>query len=265
MSGPRKAATALLLAILCFAFAAPEVISHPYDAQYRDHAGEPPSRAFPLGTDELGRDRLARLAFATRLSVTLACAAAALSVAMGLAAAALSLSVLNKPVAAATTICLSLPWMFVFIILRGMLPLNTSPAVSIALTFGVMGVAGWALPARVFAACLARCREAAWMMQARACGMGEWRIRTKHLWPHVRAVAWAQFRALVPAYILAEAGLGLLGLGVAEPATSLGNLIAELQRAGSIAAAPYVLAPLAVLALITTSVELLRGRGEAAA
>jgi peptide/nickel transport system permease protein len=155
--------------------------------------------------------------------------------------------------------------MFVFIILRGTLPLNTSPAISIALTFGVMGIAGWALPARVFAACLAQCREAAWMMQARACGMAEWRIRTKHLWPHVRAVAWAQFRALVPAYILAEAGLGLLGLGVAEPATSLGNLIAELQHAGSIAAAPSVLAPLAVLAAITTSIELLRDRGERAA
>jgi ABC-type dipeptide/oligopeptide/nickel transport system permease subunit len=52
---------------------------------------------------------------------------------------------------------------------------------------------------------------------------------------------------------------------VAEPATSLGNLIAELQHAGSIAAAPSVLAPLAVLAAITTSIELLRDRGERAA
>jgi ABC-type dipeptide/oligopeptide/nickel transport system permease subunit len=150
--------------------------------------------------------------------------------------------------------------MFVFIILRGMLPLNTSAAVSIGLTFAVMGVAGWALPGRVFAASVEQYRASEWVMHARACGMSETRIWAAHLWPHVRSIAWAQFRALVPAYILAEAGLGLLGLGVAEPATSLGNLIAELQHTGSIETSPWVLAPLAVLAIITTSIELLRGR-----
>jgi ABC-type dipeptide/oligopeptide/nickel transport system permease subunit len=265
MRRARVAAISALAAVLTIAFAAPAFTPHPYHEQYRDHAGEPPSRTFLLGTDDLGRDRLSRLAFATRLSVTLACGAAALSVSLGLAAAALSLSMLNKPMAVATTICLSLPWMFVFIILRGMLPLNTSAAVSIGLTFAVMGVAGWALPGRVFAASVAQCRASEWVMQARACGMSERRIWMAHLWPHIRSIAWAQFRALVPAYILGEAGLGLLGLGVAEPATSLGNLIAELQHTGSIATNPWILAPLVVLATITTSIELLRGRAKVVA
>jgi peptide/nickel transport system permease protein len=260
MTRVRVAAVSALVGVLVVAFASPAFVPHRYDEQYRDHAGEPPSRTFLLGTDDLGRDRLARLAFATRLSVTLACGAAALSVALGLAAAALSLSILNKPLAVATTICLSLPWMFVFIILRGMLPLNTSAAVSIGLTFAVMGVSGWAVPGRVFAAAVAQCRASEWVMHARACGMSEMRIWTAHIWPHIRSIAWAQFRALVPAYILAEAGLGLLGLGVAEPATSLGNLIAELQHTASIQTNPWILAPLAVLAIITTSIELLRGR-----
>lgn len=262
MKRARVAAVSALAAVLTLAFASPAFAPHPYDEQYRDHAGEPPSRAFLLGTDELGRDRLSRLAFATRLSFTLACGAAVLSVALGLAAAALSLSILNKPLGVATTICLSLPWMFVFIILRGMLPLNTSAAVSIGLTFAVMGVAGWAIPGRVFAAAVAECRASEWVMHARASGLSETRIWTVHLWPHIRAIAWAQFRALVPAYILGEAGLGLLGLGVAEPATSLGNLIAELQHTGSIQASPWILAPLVVLATITTSIELLGGRTE---
>jgi oligopeptide transport system permease protein len=264
MKRSRVAAVGALTAVLTVAFASPAFIHHPYDEQYRDHIAEPPSRAFLLGTDDLGRDRLSRLAFATRLSVTLACGAAVLSVALGLTAAALSLSILNKPLAFATTICLSLPWMFVFIILRGLLPLNTSAAVSIGLTFAVMGVAGWAVPGRVFAAAVVQCRASEWVMQARASGMSETRIWTVHLWPHIRAIAWAQFRALVPAYILGEAGLGLLGLGVAEPATSLGNLIAELQHTGSIQTSPWILAPLIVLAMITTSIELLRGPAKVA-
>jgi ABC-type dipeptide/oligopeptide/nickel transport system permease subunit len=256
----RIAAMSALFAMLAFAFVSPAFLPHSYDEQYRDHAAEPPSRTFLLGTDDLGRDRLSRLAFATRLSVALACGAAALSVALGLVAAGLSLSILKGPMTVATTVCLSLPWMFVFIIVRGMLPLNTSPAVSIGLTFGVMGVAGWALPARVFDASVAQCRVSEWVMHARACGASEMRIWTVHIWPHIRSIAWAQFRALVPAYVLAEAGLGLLGLGIAEPATSLGNLIAELQHAGSVEANAWTLAPLFVLAIITTSIELLRGQ-----
>jgi ABC-type dipeptide/oligopeptide/nickel transport system permease subunit len=258
VSSARAVAAGLLLAIAAFAFASPAFLAHGYDEQFRDHVAEPPSPTFLLGTDDLGRDRLSRLAFATRLSVSLACGAAALSVSLGALAAVLSLSRLKKPLDAATTIGLSLPWMFVFIILRGTLPLNTLPAVSIALTFATMGVAGWAAPARVFAACFAECRRSEWMVHARACGVRESRIWTVYLWPHVGSVAWAQFRALIPAYVLAEAGLGLLGLGVAEPATSLGNLIGELQHAAS-AASPWMLVPLAVLVLITVSMELLGG------
>ena len=261
MRGLRAAAVIVLVATGLFSLFVPAIRGYGYDEQFRDHIGERPSRQFPLGTDDLGRDRAVRLWCATRVSAGLACAAAAISILLGLIIAVFTLSFLRKPIAAATTLCLSLPWMFVFIILRGLLPLNTSPAVSIGLTFGVMGLSGWAVPARVFSAFLSQCSNSEWMTHARATGMKTARIWRVHLWPHVRSIAWAQFRALVPAYILAEAGLGLLGLGVAEPATSLGSLIAELQRAGSIEASPWLLAPLGVLATITISLELLR-RGE---
>ncbi len=256
----RIAALTALAGVILAAFTLACPAFHPYDAQFRDHADEAPSRAFPLGTDDLGRDRLSRLAYATRVSVALGCAAAAISTALGIAAALGSVSVLRGPLDAFTTLCLSLPWMFVFVIVRGLLPLNTSPGASMALTFGVMGLAGWAAPARVFDAFFSECRRSEWLMTARAGGIPEWRIWLKQYWPRVRSIAWAQFRALVPAYILAEAGLGLLGLGVAEPATSLGNLIAELERAGATDGRPWVLAPIATLAVIAVSTELLRDR-----
>ena len=128
-----------------------------YDRQFRDSPGASPGGRFLLGTDEIGRDRFSRLLYATRISIFLAPAAAAVSVAM-----ALFLSVplttgrgrnLVRPaVSLLTTICLALPWIFLFIILRAELPLDTGPIVSVLLTFGLMGVAGWAWPARIFAA-----------------------------------------------------------------------------------------------------------------
>ena len=81
-------------------------------------------------------------------------------------------------------------------------------------------------------------KRSGWLLQARASGLGSQRIALIHVWPHLRAIAWAQFRVLVPAYILSEASLGLIGLGVAEPLPSWGNLLAELQRPAAVHSNP---------------------------
>jgi len=96
-----------------------------------------------------------------------------------------------------------------------------------------------------------------WALQARAAGLTSWRIAVVHAWPHLRALALAQFRVLVPAYVLAEASLGLLGLGVAEPLPSWGNLLTELERPDVVKANPWVLAPLALLVIVMICLEVL--------
>jgi peptide/nickel transport system permease protein len=136
--------------------------------------------------------------------------------------------------------------------------LNTSPLESILLTFALMGLAGWAWPARIFGASIRQAKRSGWLLQARASGLSGWRIALVHIWPHLRAIAAAQFRVLIPAYILSEASLGLLGLGVAEPLPSWGNLLAELQRPEAVRQNPWVLAPLALLMIVMICLEALR-------
>ena len=121
-----------------------------------------------------------------------------------------------------------------------------------------MGIAGWAWPARIFTASLRQIENAGWMLQARASGAAPHRIALIQAWPHLRAVAAAQFRALLPAYILSEAGLGLLGLGVAEPLPSWGNLLAELQHPDRIQSNPWILAPLALLMIVMICLEVIQ-------
>jgi peptide/nickel transport system permease protein len=211
-----------------------------------------------MGTDELGRDRLSRLIYATRISILLAPAAALVSVAVAMlisAAAAARARGVEHSLSGFTTLSLSLPWIFLFIILRALLPLNTRPAESILITFGLMGIAGWAWPARVFTASIQRMKDSEWLLQARAAGISPRRIALVHAWPHLRDIAVAQFRTLVPAYILSEASLGLLGLGVAEPLPSWGNLLAELQHPERIQDNPWILAPLALLILVMVCLE----------
>ncbi|HYA17835.1 MAG TPA: ABC transporter permease [Bryobacteraceae bacterium] len=245
----RRFALVVLALVALAALFAPQIAPRDYSLQFREAPRAPAGGPFLMGTDDLGRDRFSRLLYATRISILLAPAAALVSVLLALPLARFT---------SLTTLCLSLPWIFLFIILRALLPLNASPWESILLTFGLMGVAGWAWPARVFAASLREIRQSGWLLQARAAGLSDWRISLVYVWPHLRAIAIAQFRALIPAYILSEASLGLLGLGVAEPLPSWGNLLAELQRPDAVRSNPWVLAPLALLMLVMICLEIVQ-------
>ena len=256
--GFRRTAACLLLLVGLAALLAPVLAPYDYSRQFRDVPNAPASRRFPIGTDDLGRDRFSRLLYATRVSALLAPAAALVSILAALlisAVAAARNRWVDHALSGFTTLCLSLPWIFLFIILRAVLPLNTRPLASILITFGLMGAAGWAWPARIFTASIHQITQSGWMLHARASGIPPWRITLVHVWPHLRAVALAQFRALIPAYILSEASLGLLGLGVAEPLPSWGNLLAELQHPDRVHDNPWILAPLALLMLVMISLE----------
>jgi peptide/nickel transport system permease protein len=263
----KYAATALLCVIALCALLAPGLAPYHYSRQFREAAGSPASARFLMGTDDLGRDRFSRLVYATRLSILLAPAAALVSILIALAVAlatAARARVASHVLSGFTTLCLSLPWIFLFIILRSLLPLNTRPAVSILITFGLMGIAGWAWPARIFTAAVRQIMNSGWLLEARACGVTPWRIAVVFAWPHLRALAGAQFRLLIPACILAEASLGLLGLGVAEPLPSWGNLLAELQHPDRVRENPWILAPLVLLMIVMICFEVLQPAREVA-
>ena len=254
----KKAAVALLIAVTLCALLAPAIAPYDYSRQFRESPNAPAGRQFLMGTDDLGRDRFSRLIYATRFSILLAPAAAAVSILVALLASAISVfraRWAEQGLSGLTTLSMSLPWIFLFIMLRAMLPLNTRPAVSILVTFGLMGIAGWAWPARIFTASIRQMADSGWLLQARASGVSPRRIALVHAWPHLRAVAAAQFRALLPAYILSEASLGLLGLGVAEPLPSWGNLLAELQHPDRVTDNPWILAPLGLLMVVMICLE----------
>jgi peptide/nickel transport system permease protein len=254
----RRIPAAILTVVALAALFAPVLAPHPFDEQFRESPNAAPDRRFPMGTDELGRDRLSRFLYGTRISIVLAPAATAVSVLLALLISvpgASRVPGVAPAIAGFTTICLSLPWLFLFILLRAKLPLNTEPSTSVLLTFGLMGVAGWAWPARVFTAAIRQIRQSGWVLQAHTAGLPLWRIVLVQGWPHLRALAGAQFRVLIPACILSEASLGLLGLGVADPVPSWGNLLRDLQHPDVVRANPWVLAPLGLLVLVMVCLE----------
>jgi peptide/nickel transport system permease protein len=98
-------------------------------------------------------------------------------------------------------------------------------------------------------------RDAEFVLQAKACGVTGTRVLWMHLAPSLKPVLYAQFLISVPVFILAEANLGLLGLGVAEPLPSWGGLLRELENFPAVLENPWMLAPLVLLVLVVGSLQ----------
>ena len=258
MRALRIAAVLVLMAVTAASLLAGLLAPHPYSMQYREHANEPPSRSFPLGTDELGRDRLSRLLYASRVSLLCAPAAALAATFIGAAAgvvAGYAGGWVDAAARAVTDLFLSLPWLFALLTLRALLPLNVSPWTSLAATFALLALVGWASGARLVRASVVALRNAESILHARAYGCSRWRLLWFHIMPNLRPVLSAQFWILVPVFLLSEANLGVLGLGIAEPMPSWGNMLSELQNYPRVVEAPFILAPAALLFLVVGSLH----------
>lgn len=227
-----------------------------YAHQYRDLPDAQPSRQHWLGTDDLGRDRFARLLYGTRVSLLLAPAAAlfasSLAALIGGAAGFLG-GCVEGAVMACTDLFLSLPWLFLLITVRALLPLNVSPLTSVVITFALLGCLGWAAAARVVCADARLLRQSDFILLARASGCGGWRLLLRHLLPNILPVLGAQFWVSIPLFILTEANLGILGLGVAEPMPSWGSLLRELESYSSLSSNPWQFVPLLLFIVVVSS------------
>jgi peptide/nickel transport system permease protein len=179
---------------------------------------------------------------AALLAVTLAMAA-------GLSAGCLG-GWWERALSTVTDLCLSLPWLFLLLAARAMLPLNVGPEASILVTFALLGLLGWAGPSRIMLAAVKRHLASEFVLSARAAGCPRWRIALVHVFPHLLPAASAQFWVTAPAFLLSEANLGLLGLGVAEPTPSWGNLLREMENLSQVVRCPWIAAPLVALVLV---------------
>jgi peptide/nickel transport system permease protein len=259
MKGARTAAIVFLIVVAGACVFADLLLPASYAHQFRADPNAAPSAQHPLGTDDLGRDRFVRVLYGTRVSLLLAPAAA--FVASFLAAliggvAGFAGGRVQKCVMAATDLFLSLPWLFLLITVRAVLPLNVSPLISVAITFALLGCLGWAAAARVVCADTFLLRESDFVLLARASGSGGWRLLWRHIVPNLQSVLLAQFWIAVPAFILTEANLGMLGLGVAEPLPSWGSLLRELQSYSVLSGQPWQFVPLILFILVVSSFHL---------
>jgi peptide/nickel transport system permease protein len=265
MSLWHKLACGVLALVLTASMAANWIAPAGYAKQYREAADAAPSRTHWLGTDDIGRDRFARVLYGTRISLLLAPAAALLSTLMAALIGGLAGylgGVWARIAMAVTDLFMSLPWLFLLITARALMPLNVAPVVSVLVTFLLLGLLGWTTAARVLCASAGSLRNSDFVRQARAAGISGPRLFWVHVAPNLKPVLYAQFWISIPVFILSEANLGILGLGVAEPMPSWGSLLKELEGLVSVGEEPWKFVPLILLVVVVTSFQLLLSRQE---
>jgi len=256
----RAISIGVLCAVLGMALFAGQISHYSYATQFRELPNAAPSSAHLLGTDALGRDLFTRLMYGTRVSLLLAPAAALLSTLIaGLLGsfAGMTGGWCERVVLAAADLSMALPLLFVLLTLRAVLPMDLSPVISVVATFALLGALGWPSSLRVVWAASKAMRDSDFLLLARANGCSPWRMILRHVMPNLRPVLLAQFWISIPVFVLTEATLSLLGLGVMEPMPSWGNLLRGLEDFSTVGANPWRLAPLAVLILVVFCFQLI--------
>jgi peptide/nickel transport system permease protein len=204
----------------------------PRKADWHLFGVDSPRRIFLLGTDDYGRDQFSRLLHGGQISLGAGLSAAGLSLVVGLlfgCAAGFLGSWIDGIIMRATELFMALPWIYLLFAVRAFLPLHLSLRQTFLFLIAVIGLAGWARPARLIRGVVLSAKERGYVLAARGFGASSSTIVRRHILPEVSGVALTQAALLIPQFILAEVTLSFLGLGVGEPVPSWGAILAGLQ------------------------------------
>ncbi|NVD29199.1 ABC transporter permease subunit [Parasphingorhabdus flavimaris] len=215
----------IVLVIVALALLLPWLMPWTYDQIDWDAVRAPAfSGSHIFGTDEIGRDRLARLAAGTRITLMVAIAAALVSLIVGIAWGATAGWVggrVDEVMMRIVDGLYALPFMFIVILLMVVF------GRSILLVFVGIGLVEWLTMARVVRGQVMALKQRPFILAAEAAGTPPITILWKHILPNIAGVALAYLMLTVPQVVMVESFLSFLGLGVQEPLTSLGILVKE--------------------------------------
>lgn len=198
-----------------------------------------PSAAHWLGTDDLGRDVLARLLHGARVSLAVGLAAAVLATVVGTAAGLLAAwrgGLADALLMRLADALLALPALPLLVVLSaldpGLLGLPRGQASADILRIAaILALFGWVGVARLARAAALSVLAMDYVRSARALGVSEGRLLRRHVLPALVPPVAVATALAVGGAILAESALSFLGLGIAPPAASWGNMLAGAQEA----------------------------------
>lgn len=214
----------LLTLLVFFSYLGINFGKYSFDFQNQDLILKPPSLEHPLGTDQLGRDLLARLIYGARLSLLVAIVTATIAFLIGVlfgAVAAMCEGKIDFLITGIIDVVYSLPDLLILSII-GLLFSRSTTGILFAI-----GIISWMDIARLTRGEILKLKVHDFILSARSIGLSNIRIFFKHLLPNISGILLVAITFVMPRAIIAESTLSFLGLGLSPPKCSWGTLASD--------------------------------------
>jgi ABC-type dipeptide/oligopeptide/nickel transport system permease subunit len=188
---------------------------------------EAPSRAYPLGTDQLGRDMLSRMIYGARVSMLVGLGAQVIVVSIGVPIGALSGYLGGRADLFLTRfidVMYAFPRLLFVILVMSML------GAGLTNIFIAIGLTGWVGIARQTRAQVLAIKEKEFVDAARGLGAGFARLLSRHILPNALTPIVVAVTFGIPEAIFTEAALSFIGVGINPPTPSWGQMVGEGQQ-----------------------------------
>ena len=207
---------------------------------------DPPARLFLLGSDQFGRDLLSRTLYGSRVSLLIGILVVVISFPLGMLLGGIAGyygGLVDNVIMRSVEVLAAFPSFYLLLTLASVLPPTLGSAGRLFMISAVFSLVGWGGLARVIRGLVLSIRELEFVLAARAAGLRDLMVIIRHILPITSSYVIVAATLTIPGVILGESGLSFLGLGVQEPSTSWGLLLAQAQSVDVLTQFPWLLIP----------------------
>jgi peptide/nickel transport system permease protein len=205
-----------------------------------------PGRIYIWGADARGRDLFSRIWYGARISLSIGLIGVAISFILGLIIGGIAGYYGGWVDGVLMRICemfMMIPGFYLMLALRAAVPENFNSVQVYFSVVVILALIGWASLARIIRGMALSLREREYVLAAKTLGVPDIVIILKHILPQTISYSMATLMLTVSSYILAEAGLSVVGLGIQDPIPSWGNLLSDAMGIVPVIFAPWILLP----------------------
>ncbi len=214
-----------------------------------------------LGTDDQARDQLSRLVHGSRISLSIGLVGIIVSFPLGLIVGGISGyfgGAIDAVLMRLVEVLMTIPSIYLLVALAAVLPPGLSSAQRFLLIILITSFVSWSGLARVIRGQVLSIKQRAFVRSAQAMGGRSLYIILRHVLPQTASYVIISATLAIPSFIVAEAVLSLIGLGIQQPDPSWGNMLSSATNASILVLYPWLIwSPAALIVLTVLSFNLL--------
>ncbi|MFZ4639202.1 MAG: ABC transporter permease [Nodosilinea sp.] len=223
-----------------------------------------PGKINLLGTDEQARDQFSRLIHGSRVSLSVGLIGILISFPLGMLMGGIAGylgGAIDAVLMRLVEVLMTIPSIYLLVALAAVLPAGLSSAQRFLLIVAITSLVSWAGQARVIRGQVLAIKEQTFVQASQVMGARPLYIIVRHVLPQTATYGIISATLAIPGFILAEAVLSFIGLGIQQPDASWGNMLTLATNASILVLQPWLIWPPAILIVVTSLAFNLLGDG----